>query len=66
MINKLQQLIVIKIERDTFFQVCGYYDNINDAEEYIKQVHNAVNIKMMKQFAGEYIIVPCFYINIPR
>lgn len=64
--DKLQQLVVIKIEKDCGFYVCGYYNNIDDAENYIKQVQNAVNIKLIKQFAGEYIIVPCFYINIPR
>ena len=62
--NKLQQLVVIKIEKDTFMQVCGYYNNIDDAENYINEVRISVKEKLQSQYAGEYIIVPCFYFNI--
>lgn len=62
--NKLQQLVVIKIQNDTNFIVCGYYDNIDDAERYINEVEISVKEKLQSQYAGEYIIVPCFYFNI--
>lgn len=62
--KRLQQLAIIKIENETIFQVCGYYDNIEDANNYIKEVENSVKKKMMKQYAGEYLIIPCYYINI--
>jgi hypothetical protein len=62
--NKLQQLVVIKIQNDTNFIVCGYYNNIDDAENYINEVRISVKEKLQSQYAGEYIIIPCFYFNI--
>jgi hypothetical protein len=62
--NKLQQLVVIKIEKDSGFYVCGYYNNIDDAETYINEVKISVIKNFQSQYAGEYIIVPCFYFNI--
>ena len=43
--KRLQQLAIIKIEDETIFQVCGYYDNIEDANNYIKEVENSVKKK---------------------
>ena len=62
--NKLQQLVVIKIEKDCGFYVCRYYTNIDVAENYINQVRISVKEKLQSQYAGEYIIVPCFYLKL--
>lgn len=61
----MEKLGIFKIVEDVP-TLCGYYDNKEDALEYLKEVKKMVDYNMQHQLVGEYILVPCLYFNIQR
>ena len=54
---KIEYLIYRNLEE-------GFFKKTNLAERYINEVEISVTDNFQSQYAGEYIIVPCFYFKI--
>lgn len=61
----MQKLGVFKMIDDEPI-LCGYFDNNEDVQEYLKEISKMINTDMQTNLIGEYVVIPMLYFELKR